>query len=207
MTLVVKSDSYVRDQIAVANMLRDRKRVFVDLLKWKLAVVDDEYEIDQFDHAGAVYLICSDADGNHRGSLRLVPTRAPHILGSLFPDLCDGPVPTGPNVYELTRGCFSPRISAAERRMVRNQLATAAVELALCSGIGTFTCIASGALYSQILALGWMCEPLGLPRPIDRILAGALRIAVTRETPRLLVEAGTYVRSPLEMAAPASLAA
>jgi N-acyl-L-homoserine lactone synthetase len=112
MTLVVKSDSYVRDQIAVANMLRDRKRVFVDLLKWKLAVVDDEYEIDQFDHAGAVYLICSDADGNHRGSLRLLPTTAPHILGSLFPDLCDGPVPTGPNVYELTRGCFSPRISS-----------------------------------------------------------------------------------------------
>lgn len=207
MTLIMKSDAYVRGDLIAANMHRERKRVFVDLLKWDLAVVNDEFEIDEFDHPAAVYLISAEADGTHRGSIRLLPTTRPHILGSLFPDLCEGPVPTGPNVYEITRGCFSPRIGAAGRMRVRNQLATAAVEFALFNGIDTFTCIANGALYSQILALGWRCEPLGLPRIMENTLTGALRIAVTPETPRLMHEAGSYVHSTLELATPALLAA
>jgi len=207
MTLIMKSDAYQRGNVIAANMHRARKRVFVDLLKWDLCVVDDEFEVDQFDNAGAIYLISAEPDGTHRGSIRLLPTVCPHILGTLFPDLCDGPVPTGPDICEITRGCFSPGIGAAERQRVRNQLATAAVEFALVNDIHTFTCIACGALYSQILALGWICEPLGLPRMIGGAMTGALRIDVSRETPRLLREAGTYVQSTLEMAAPTLLAA
>ena len=65
---------------------------------------------------------------------------------------------------------------------MRNQLATAATEFALFNGIDSYTCIATGGLYSQILALGWMCEPLGLPRIVDHTLTGALKISITRET-------------------------
>lgn len=206
MTLVMKSESYLRGDLIAADMHRDRKRVFVDLLKWNVPVVDGEFEIDQFDHAAAVYLISADESG-HRGSLRLLPTTQPHILGSLFPELCDGDVPAGPTVYEITRCCFSPRIRAAERLKVRNQLATAAVEFALFNGIDTYTCIAEGAWYSQILAMGWLCEPIGLPRISRNALLGALKISITQETPRLLQEAGIYTRSTLELATPALLAA
>ncbi len=207
MTLIMKSQAFASGDVVAANMHRDRKRVFVDLLKWDVPVIDGEFEIDQFDHAGAVYLICADEDGGHRGSIRLLPTTRPHILGSLFPELCDGPPPSGPSVYEITRACFSPRIRAAERLRARNQLATAAVEFALFNGIDRFTCVADGGWYSQILSLGWMCRPLGLPRLIDQSLTGAIEIAITRDTPRLLLEAGTYSHSTLELATPARLAA
>lgn len=207
MTLIMKSESYARGDLIAANMHRDRKRVFVDLLKWDVPVIDGQYEVDQFDHAGAVYLIVAEEDGTHRGSIRLLPTNRPHILGSLFPELCEGPPPSGSNVYEITRGCLSPRLRAAERLRVRNQLTTAAVEFALFNGIDTFTCVAEGGWYSQILSLGWICEPLGLPRILDGTMTGALKIGVTRDTPRLLLEAGTYNHSTLELATPALLAA
>jgi acyl-homoserine lactone synthase len=207
MTLIMKSDAYMRGDIIAANMHRDRKRIFVDLLKWDVPVVAGQYEVDQFDHSGAVYLISAEPDGEHRGSIRLLPTTRPHILGSLFPELCSGPVPTGQNVYEITRGCLSPRLRATERLRVRNQLTTAAVEFALFNSVDTLTCVADGGWYSQILSLGWRCEPLGLPRIVDGIMTGALRIAVTRETPQLLFEAGTYCHSTLELATPALMAA
>jgi acyl-homoserine lactone synthase len=203
----MKSDAYARGEIIAANMHRDRKLVFVDLLKWDVPVIGGEYEVDQFDHSGAVYLISAEEDGEHRGSIRLLPTTRPHILGTLFPELCDGPVPTGHNVYEITRGCLSPRLRATERLRVRNQLTTAAVEFALCNGVDTFTCIADGGWYSQILSLGWHCEPLGLPRIFEGTITGALKISVTHDTPRLLLEAGTYCHSTLELATPALLAA
>ena len=207
MTLIMKSESYARGDLIAANMHRDRKRVFVDLLKWDVPVIDGQYEVDEFDHAGAVYLISAEQDGTHRGSIRLLPTNRPHILASLFSELCAGAPPTGANVYEITRGCLSPRLRAAERLRVRNQFTTAAVEFALFNGIDTFTCVAEGGWYSQILSLGWMCEPLGLPRILDGTMTGALKIAVTKDTPRLLLEAGTYNHSTLELATPALLAA
>src|SRR4051812_27780219 len=135
MTIIMKSDAYARGDVIAANMHRDRKLVFIDLLKWDVPVIAGEFEVDEFDHSGAVYLISAEADGEHRGSIRLLPTTRPHILGSLFPELCDGAVPAGHNVYEITRGCLSPRLRATERLRVRNQLTTAAVEFALFNGV------------------------------------------------------------------------
>ncbi|MDE8652312.1 acyl-homoserine-lactone synthase [Novosphingobium album (ex Liu et al. 2023)] len=131
-------------------MYRDRKRIFVDLRRWDVPVIDGEFEVDQFDSPHSVYCIATDNDGRHRGSIRLLPSDRPHILGNLFPDLCDGPVPTGPNILELTRGCVSPSLPAAERRQVRNALTTAVVEYALQRGIDRYTCIADSGWLHEI---------------------------------------------------------
>src|SRR4051794_36625705 len=88
------------------GMFRARKEVFADLLKWNVPVLAGEYEIDQFDDAHAAYVIVSGEDGRHRASARLLPTARPHILGSLFPELCAGPVPTGVDIFEITRFCL-----------------------------------------------------------------------------------------------------
>jgi N-acyl-L-homoserine lactone synthetase len=178
-------------------MFRDRKRVFVDLRRWTVPVVEGQYEIDQFDGPRTIYVIATDERGAHRGSIRLIPTDAPHILGNLFPDLCEGPVPTGADIWELTRGCVSPSLPAVERRLVRNALTSAVVLFALHRGITSFTCIADSGWLSQILSLGWDCWPLGLPRKIDRTMTGALRIDITPETPARLQAAGTFVPSRL----------
>lgn len=200
MTLIMKSDAWEQGDRLAANMHRDRKRIFVDLLKWQVPVVHDEFEVDQFDTPSAIYLVSADGSGEHYGSFRLLPSTGPHILGSLFPQLCDDGVPTGPNVYEISRGCLSPRLRASQRLRVRNQLVTAAVEFALANEIDTFTCVADGGWYSQILAMGWRCEPLGLPRTIDGALTGALRIRVDPDTRTHLREAGIYFPSSLEFA-------
>ncbi len=174
-------------------MYRDRKRIFVDLRKWDVPVVGGEYEIDQYDGPRTVYCIATNERGDHHGSIRLLPSDGPHILGDLFPELCEDEVPTGSDIWELTRACVSPRLPPAERKQVRNGLTTAVVEYALYSGISAYTCIADSGWLSQVLALGWDCRPLGLPRLIDRTMTGALQIEITPETPTLLKQAGTYV--------------
>lgn len=181
-------------------MYRDRKHVFVDLLKWDVPVVDGCFEIDQFDDERAIYLVAADERGAHRGSIRLLPTDGPHILGTIFPDLCDDAVPRSSDIFEISRGCLSMRLRAPERLVVRNALTTAAVEYALLHGIQAFTCIADSGWLSQVLALGWNCWPLGLPQKIGRCLTGALRIDITPETPHLLRDAGTYRPAPLSFA-------
>lgn len=185
---------------AIETMHRDRKHVFVDLLRWDVPIIDGMYEIDQFDGDRAVYLVAVEADGTHRGSIRLLPSDGEHILGSVFPGLCQDGVPRSPDIYEISRGCVSPRLRAPERLAVRNALTTAAVEYALLHRIEAFTCIADSGWLSRVLALGWDCWPLGLPEKIGRAMTGALRIDIRSDTLQKLRDAGTYAHSAIVMA-------
>src|SRR5690348_6100861 len=86
------------------QMHRDRKRVFVDTLGWKLASACSWLEVDDFDDHRAIYLLARSAmTGDHEGSVRLLPTTGPHMLTALFQDLCAGPLPTGDDVWEISR--------------------------------------------------------------------------------------------------------
>jgi acyl-homoserine lactone synthase len=178
-------------------MHRDRKRVFVDLLHWDVPVVDDAFEVDAFDTEHAVYLVATDTTGIHLGSFRLLPSERPHLLGSVFPHLCDDAVPSGSGIWEITRGCLSPALRATERLRTRNQLATAAVHYALVHGITCYTCVADSGWLAQIPALGWETRPLGAPRRIAGVLTGALEMRITSATPERFRAAGTYAAAEL----------
>lgn len=178
--------------IVLDNMHRDRKRVFVDLRKWDLPVIDGQFEVDEFDCAHAVYLVSAATDGEHYGSIRLLPTTQPHLLGSVFPYLCNGPSPVEANIWEITRGCISPRLRASQRLRERNRLTAAAVQFALLNGIARFVCIADSAWLSQISMLGWTCEPLGEPWTIAGVTTGALEIRISEETIDQLKIAGNF---------------
>jgi N-acyl-L-homoserine lactone synthetase len=65
-------------------------------------------------------------------------------------------------------------------------------DLALARGIRTYVGIAEMGWLQQILAFGWRCRPLGLPRPCAGRLIGALRIEIDEDTPGLLARAGVY---------------
>lgn len=177
---------------ALAAMFEARKSVFVDLLGWDVPVLAGRFEIDQFDDEHARYLVLTDNAGGHLGSARLLPTTGPHILGELFPDLCEDAPPRSKDIAEITRFCLDRRLRATERRTVRNQLVSALVDDALTRGITCYTGVAEIAWLQQILAFGWVCRPLGLPRPIDGVLLGALAIEIDPETPRRLSRAGIY---------------
>ena len=173
-------------------MFEDRKSVFVDLLKWDVPLLDGRFELDQFDNEAATYIIIADQAGDHLGSARLLPTGRPHILGTLFPDLCASPPPAGPDVMEITRFCLSRRQRAAARQQTRNELVSALAWYALDAGIRTYTGVAELGWLQQILAFGWDCRPLGAPMRYDCGTIGALAIEITGETPSLLAGNGIW---------------
>lgn len=175
---------------AVRAMFEARKRVFVDLLGWDLPVLAGRYEVDQFDDVHARYLILADDGQRHLASARLLPTTRPHILDSLFPALCEEAPPRGPDIYEITRFCLDRSLGAAGRRQARDALVLALVDHALANGITAYTGVAELGWLQQILAFGWRCRPLGLPRTVGGATLGALRIEVTPDTPALLARAG-----------------
>jgi acyl-homoserine lactone synthase len=184
---------------ALRSMFEARKRVFVDLLKWDVPVLEGRYELDQFDDEHAVYLIVHGEEGEHLGSARLLKTVRPHLLDTLFADLCAAPPPRGPNVLEITRFCLDRRLPAPRRLAVRNRIVSALAQYALRRGISTYTGVAELGWLQQILAFGWACRPLGLPKVIDGRTLGALRIEISGKTPTLLAENGIYTAPKLDL--------
>lgn len=190
---LVTGTSKATEDIALANMFRERKRVFIDLLGWDVPALADSFEVDQFDGIQTTYLVLARPDGTHLGSMRLLPSDRPNILASIFPYLCEDEPPLDPNIWEISRFCLSRDLRACDRRVVRDQLITTAVRFALDNGIKAFCCVADMGWLSQILAFGWKCEPLGLPQSLPCGLTGALQINITDETPSLMAAAGTWM--------------
>lgn len=173
-------------------MFEARKRVFVDLLKWDVPVLEGVYEVDQFDTPDATYLILVGEGASHRASVRILRTDQPHILQDLFPVLCDGPIPADDNYREITRFCIEPTLPRHERRIARDQLVTAIVDHALASGISSYTAVATRSWADQIARFGWKCSRLG-----DVHLAGGdalvgIRIDIDDDTPGDLTRGRIY---------------
>lgn len=181
--------SATEDEVLRA-MFAARKDVFVDLLGWDVPVLADRFEIDQFDDEHAIYLVVTDAGGKHFASARLLPTTRPHILADLYAMLCDGPVPRGPRIYEVTRFCLDRHIGAKARRCARDRLVAGLASFGLTEGIGLYTGVAEVDWLEQILGFGWRAWPLGAARPVGGRRLGALAIEIDQDTPRLLAEAG-----------------
>ena len=198
MVTLAQSVPYPLSLPALREMFEARKRVFVDLLKWDVPVLEGRYEVDQFDDEHAIYLIVPGENGSHAGSARLLRSTRPHILDTLFPDLCAAPPPRGADVLEITRFCLDRGRNAPDRLETRNRLVSALVRYALENNVATYTGVAEMGWLQQILAFGWRCRPLGLPRPVDGKLLGALRIDISTDTPGLLEANGIYRPAPLE---------
>lgn len=182
------------EQPLLRSMFADRKRLFVDLFGWDVPVVDGKYEIDQFDAAGAVYIIAADDAGRHEASLRLLPSTQPHILDTLFPHLCPVGVPIGETTWESTRLCLPQRHGAERRRALRNALISAMVDVALARGIERYTGVIPDPFRREVLAMGWQAEPLGPAVRIPGGPIGAFLVHVRPDTPERLAWTGVYTR-------------
>jgi N-acyl-L-homoserine lactone synthetase len=199
MVLLINRSNRTVFPALVRDMHADRKRVFVDLLRWDLPY-DERGEYDRFDDDYAEYLIVQDrASGEHVASLRLLPTDRPHLLGEVFPHLCERGVPRGPRIREVTRLCLSPRRPAAARLQARNLLIRSMVEYALLTGVEAYTGVAEMAWLSQILSAGWDCRPLGPPRLISGSLTAALIIHIEPATLSLFTPSWRCEAPPLRL--------
>jgi acyl homoserine lactone synthase/acyl-homoserine lactone synthase len=177
---------------ALAAMFAARKRVFVDLLGWELPLREGRFEVDQFDSPDAAYVLLEGPGPDHRGSARLLDTRTPHILGDLFPSLCAGPIPRGPDVREITRFCIEPELSRGDQREARNELVSALAHHAASTGIRTYTAVAGLAWFRQISRFGWECSALGEPREINGETLVGLRITIGADTTSRLAATGIW---------------
>jgi N-acyl-L-homoserine lactone synthetase len=167
-------------------MLRDRKTVLMDRLGWDLESPDGCHEIDQYDGDDTLYLIVHQPEtGRHLGSVRLLPSTGPHLLGDVFPHLCHDGVPTGADVWEITRLVTAPGLSRSEALQVRRQLSIALFEHALSMGITRYTMVTHLPWLPSLLSIGWDAEPLGMPHGEGVNAVAALQI---------LVDAGTLAR-------------
>ena len=202
MVLVVENARRPLAEESLREMFEARKQVFVDLLRWDLPVLENRFELDQFDDDRATYLVVADAQGAHLASARLLETETPHLLDTLFRELCADVPPRGRQVLEITRFCLSRRQRAEDRLEARNRLVSAIVDYALMRGVTIYTGVAEMGWLQQILAFGWNCRPLGLPRQCDGKMLGALRIEISESTPRLLAANGIYAPARLRMVEP-----
>jgi N-acyl-L-homoserine lactone synthetase len=180
------------DQPLLESMFEARKRLFVDLLDWDLAVVDERFEIDRFDDAYATYILVADRAARHRASMRLLPTTRPHLLGSMFERLCSDGVPVGADIFEITRLCLPANELASERKRLRNALIRAMVDHALAQGIRTFTGVVTARFREQILTMGWDAEALGPGIDMGGGRLGAFAIRIDEGTPARLEATGLY---------------
>lgn len=196
MIQLIRNTARPLEHPVLRRMFAARKAVFVDLLGWAVPVVDRQFELDQFDQGDARYVVVTDGDGAHRASARLLPTTEPHLLGTLFPDLCDDAPPTGPAVLEITRFCLDRSLGARARREARDTLVLALVDHARASGVERYTAIAGVGWSRQILAFGWRCRPLGAVQAIGGEQVMALEIAIEPDTRAKLAATGIIRQDP-----------
>ena len=162
------------------TMFRDRKRVFVDRLKWNVPVVDGVYEKDQFDTEDATYIVCADPQsGDHQASLRLIPSLKPHMLRDVFHTLCEDGVPIGPDIWEMTRICLSPSLARGEARQAFGRIWLGALEFGIDQGVAVMTGLTHGPMFSNILAAGIDIEPLGPTQLFEGLPYAALQTRIS----------------------------
>jgi len=163
------------------EMHRQRRQVFVDALGWPLPLAG-EVESDQYDDDGVIYLLVKDdMHGRLRASVRLLRTDRPHLLLDVFSGLCDGAVPRGPNVWEISRFCPSPTLVSRRARLALLwQIICGCLETALRLGIERLTLVANRALRPLALNCGWDAVSLGATRPDRHDEVTAIAVAVTQ---------------------------
>jgi N-acyl-L-homoserine lactone synthetase len=178
---VVLPEARFAHAAALMQMHRDRKRAFVDILRWDLPSRGSWLEVDEFDNDHAVYLLATSSAGAHEGSVRLLPTTRPHMLDTLFSTLCEDPIPVGADCWEISRLVTSPReVPGTSMVRLHRLLALALHDFAELNAISRYTLVTEAQRVPALLSIGWPVRPLGLPRSIMGEPLQALEISIER---------------------------
>lgn len=94
------------------SMFRDRAAQFSERLGWEVTVDRDGMERDVYDTLNPLYVIVTDDDDKHLGSMRFLPTTGRTMLNEHFNEIYPGPPIASPLVWECTRFCVAPGAGA-----------------------------------------------------------------------------------------------
>lgn len=146
-----------------------RYDVFVKEMGWHDLERGDQREIDQFDYPEAIHHICV-RDNKVAGYQRMLPSTMPNLLSDIFPNLCVGQRPIGPDVYELTRYCVAPAFREGRRGLssVGSELMAGCVEWGLENGVDKVVIEFETIWVLRLLQLKFLTRPLGYETQIGR---------------------------------------
>ena len=117
------------------SMFQDRKKQFVDRLNWDIWSDEQGRELDSYDSDCATYIIRTNSNGDHLGSLRLTDCSKSCMLKehfvNEFPDVRN----FSKTELEITRFCISPKLRGSEAQTVSKQLINGAYFYALESNV------------------------------------------------------------------------
>ena len=167
------------------QMFRSRALVFHERLQWRVSVKDG-WETDRYDDEDHVYLLALDENGEHQGSLRLLPTTGPTMLQNEFSDFFTESVDvSAPTIWECTRFCIPPQPPKDPRKAVSEtsaELLIGLCELCLSSGIEFVVGVYDASMPRIYRRIGWSPELLARSKPE----IGNISVGLWEATPSVL---------------------
>lgn len=167
------------------QMFRSRALVFHERLQWRVSVKDG-WETDRYDDEDPVYLLALDENGEHQGSLRLLPTTGPTMLQNEFSDFFTESVDvSAPTIWECTRFCIPPQPPKDPRKAVSEtsaELLIGLCELCLSSGIEFVVGVYDASMPRIYRRIGWSPELLARSKPE----IGNISVGLWEATPSVL---------------------
>ncbi len=147
----------------LAAMFRQRYDVFIKEKGWKLKSYNG-LEFDQYDTPDTIYLMDFDRNDDIVASMRMNRTDGPYMLADIFGEVCEGPIPRGVDVWELTRGALS---KSMRKSGYWGRMQCAMLESALLWGAKKATGFFTVDHIMKQMRVGLDIKPLGPPKIVD----------------------------------------
>lgn len=153
-----RSNEVLMDQMFVA-----RAKLFVDRLGWNLSVDDEGREVDQYDAFNPLYVVAMDEEGEHIGSLRIMPTTGPNMTADHFHHLSGRGEIRSPLIWEVTRFCVasSEQHDNSNIRKASIELFLALNEIGVYAGINQVIATFDRRMLPIYKRTGWAPEVIG----------------------------------------------
>lgn len=135
------ADQLLSHKTLAEGMFADRARQFKDRLGWDVTVDANGFERDAYDAHNPMYVIYEGRDGQHRGSMRIMPTLGATMVNDHFRDLTGGVSVESPLIWECTRFCLAPDAGAEARRIAGSVMLAGCrlgIEFGLEHSVGVF---------------------------------------------------------------------
>lgn len=194
----------------LAMMHRQRKAVFVDRAGWQIPVIGDQ-EVDRYDALeDTMYLLAkAEPHGPLLASARILTTTGPHLMRDLYSASYRAALPSGPNVWEISRYCTAPGIGGRTKRLhLLWEIIAGIMETALHHHVDQVIFVANRALLPLALACGWDAKTAGPTMSDGDEEATAVISAVTPDGLRIVRDrhglSEQVVRKVTERPSPAS---
>lgn len=160
-----------------------RHDIFVDEMGWEEIRRPDSLELDQFDHDDAVHHLAI-RNGALAGYQRMLPTTRPFLLSEVLTDLCEGPPPSAPSIWELTRYAVAKPWREGRRGVssVGSELIAGFVEWGLARGVDQVIIEFEPMWVLRALQLHFLARPLGFQRTYGRQQVVATLLKFDAET-------------------------